>query len=340
MEWGGRFPFLTIRDQVAAQAAFADALGIDRFAAVVGGSMGGMHALEWAIGLPERVERVAVLAAPPASTADQIALNSVQTEAVRSDPRFRGGDYYDAADGEGPHRGLALARRMALLNYRSAGELNERFGRSWQSDVSPLGAHGRFAVESYLDFHGNRFPRRFDANSYIRLVDAMSSHDVGRGRGGVEAALATITAPTLVLGIDSDRLYPIGDQERIARAVPTTLDGPGPVVLASAFGHDAFLIEREAVGRAIAPPAEPSERRAPGGAVRPTMGAGRDRMTIEEQRIGTMTAERASAVRASAAARRHRSPAPTGCGSRSSTTTGSSSKDSPPGSAPRGAAST
>ncbi|MCU1474421.1 homoserine O-acetyltransferase [Amnibacterium sp.] len=251
-EWGGRFPFLTIRDQVAAQAAFADALGIERFAAIVGGSMGGMHALEWAVGLPDRVERVAVLAAPAASTADQIALNSVQTEAVRADPRFHGGDYYDAADGEGPHRGLALARRMALLNYRSPGELNERFGRSWQSEVSPLGAHGRFAVESYLDFHGNRFPRRFDANSYIRLVDAMSSHDVGRGRGGVEAALGGISAPTLVLGIDSDRLYPLADQQRIARAVPTSLDGPAPLVLSSPFGHDAFLIERDAVGAAIA----------------------------------------------------------------------------------------
>ena len=140
---------------------------------------------------------------------------------------------------------------MALLNYRSPGELNERFGRSWQSEVSPLGAHGRFAVESYLDFHGNRFPRRFDANSYIRLVDAMSSHDVGRDRGGVEAALARVTAPTLVLGIDSDRLYPLADQQRIARAVPTALDGPDPVVLSSPFGHDAFLIEREAVGAAL-----------------------------------------------------------------------------------------
>ena len=98
---------------------------------------------------------------------------------------------------------------MALLNYRSQSELNERFGRSWQSGVSPLGHHGRFAVESYLDFHGNRFTRRFDANSYIRLVDAMSSHDIGRGRDGIEAALGAFTGPALVLGIDSDRLYPV-----------------------------------------------------------------------------------------------------------------------------------
>jgi homoserine O-acetyltransferase len=250
-EWGGRFPYLTIRDQVAAQVAFTDAIGVERWAAVIGGSMGGMHALEWAVGQPDRLERVAVLAAPAASSADQIALNSVQTEAVRADPRFRGGDYYGAPDGDGPHAGLALARRMALLNYRSPGELNARFRRSWQSGVSPLGRGGRYAVESYLDFHGNRFVRRFDANSYIRLVDAMSSHDVGRDRGGVQAALRRVTAPMLVLGIDSDRLYPVEDQEVIAAAVPTALDGPTPHVLRSDFGHDGFLIERELVGRAL-----------------------------------------------------------------------------------------
>ncbi|MDQ1122899.1 homoserine O-acetyltransferase [Microbacterium trichothecenolyticum] len=166
-EWASRFPYLTIRDQVAAQALLADALGIERWFAVVGGSMGGMHALEWAVGHPDRVARSAILSAPPVTTADQIALNSVQLDTVRMDPRFAGGGYYDAGDGDGPHRGLALARRMALLNYRSPTELNQRFQRSWQSGVSPLGRGGRFAVESYLDFHGNKFTRRFDANSYL-----------------------------------------------------------------------------------------------------------------------------------------------------------------------------
>ena len=250
-EWGGRFPYLTIRDQVAAQSRLADRLDIGVWAAVIGGSMGGMHALEWAVDVPDRVQRLGVLAAPAASSADQIALNSVQTEAVRADPRFRGGDYYGAADGDGPHRGLALARRMALLNYRSPNELNARFERTWQSDVSPLGHHGRFAVESYLDFHGNRFTRRFDANSYIRLVDAMSSHDVGRGRGGVAPALARVGATTLVLGIDSDRLYPVEDQRVVAAGIRHTLDGPEPLVLESDFGHDGFLIERGQVGAAV-----------------------------------------------------------------------------------------
>ncbi|MDN4614493.1 homoserine O-acetyltransferase [Leifsonia sp. F6_8S_P_1B] len=247
-EWGPRFPFTTIRDQVNAQASLADALGIDRWAAVVGGSMGGMQALEWAVMFPERVERLAVLAAPPFSTADQIALNSVQIEAVRTDPLFRGGLYYDAGDGDGPHRGLALARRMALLNYRSPDELNERFERAWQSGISPLGGGGRFAVESYLDFHGNKFTRRFDANSYITLVQAMNSHDVGRGRGGLAAALSRVTARTLVLGVDSDRLFPVEGQQLIAAHLPDTIDGRVPVVIRSDFGHDAFLIEDDAVG--------------------------------------------------------------------------------------------
>ncbi|WP_378146832.1 homoserine O-acetyltransferase [Cnuibacter sp. UC19_7] len=249
VEWGTSFPYTTIRDQVAAQRAVAQHLGIDRWAAVIGGSMGGMHALEWAVSHPDEVERLAVIAAPASSSADQIALNSVQMEAVRTDPLFHDGAYYDEIDGEGPHRGLALARRMALLNYRSPSELNDRFQRSWQSGISPLGHGGRFAVESYLDFHGNKFTRRFDANSYITLVEAMNSHDVGRGRGGVVEALQSVTATSLVLGIDSDRLFPVADQELIARHLPRTIHGSAPVVLESPFGHDGFLIEFDEVGR-------------------------------------------------------------------------------------------
>lgn len=246
-EWASRFPYLTIRDQVAAQIRLADELGIDTWAAVIGGSMGGMHALEWAVMEPQRVERLAVLSSPPVTTADQLALNFVQLETVRMDPRFAGGEYYDAALGEGPHRGLALARRMALLNYRSPIELNQRFQRSWQSGVSPLGHGGRFAVESYLDFHGNKFTRRFDANSYITVVEAMNSHDIGRDRGGVEEALHTVTAKSLVIGIDTDRLFPVDGQQRIARSIPNLIDDEA-IVLASDFGHDGFLIETDEVG--------------------------------------------------------------------------------------------
>ena len=176
----------------------------------------------------------------------------MQLEAVRSDPAFRGGAYYDAPDGDGPTRGLSLARRMAMLNYRTPTELNHRFERSWQSSLDPLGGGGRFAVESYLDFHGNKFTRRFDANSYLVLTEAMNSHDIGRGRGGVDAALERITAASLVLGIDSDRYFSLDGQREIARRLARSVHGPEPVVLRSDYGHDAFLIEDDAVGSAIA----------------------------------------------------------------------------------------
>ncbi|MEO6944245.1 MAG: homoserine O-acetyltransferase [Lacisediminihabitans sp.] len=251
-EWGARFPYLTIRDQVLAQVAFSDLLGIGRWAAVIGGSMGGMHSLEWAVGHPDRMERVAIIAAPTISSADQIALNSVQIEAIKMDPRFEDGDYYEAADGDGPYRGLALARRMALLNYRSPSELNDRFQRSWQSSISPLGSSGKFAVESYLDFHGNKFTRRFDANSYVTLVEAMNSHDIGRDRGGVSEALARVTAKSLVLGIDSDRLFPVEYQVLIASGLTANIDGGNAVIIHSPFGHDGFLIEDDLVGPELA----------------------------------------------------------------------------------------
>lgn len=247
-EYGASFPQLTIRDQANAFVELGKQLGIEKWHSLIGGSMAGMHALEMVIENPAITERLAILAAPPFSTADQIALNTVQLEAIRSDSNFAGGDYYDAKPGFGPHKGLALARRMALLNYRSPAELNERFGRSWQSQVSPLTENGKYAVESYLDFHGNKFVRRFDANSYITLVSAMNSHDVGRGRESVEKALGKITCPTLVLGIDSDRLFPVAGQQIIADNISGPLYGGELQVLSSEFGHDGFLIEIEEVG--------------------------------------------------------------------------------------------
>jgi homoserine O-acetyltransferase/O-succinyltransferase len=247
-EYGPSFPQLTIRDQVAAFLKLSDQLGIASYFAIIGGSMAGMHALEIAIEHPDRLQRLGILAAPPYSTADQIALNTVQLEAIRSDSGFAAGWYYDAKPGFGPHKGLALARRMALLNYRSPKELNERFARSWQSQVSPLTERGKYAVESYLDFHGNKFVRRFDANSYITLVSAMNSHDVGRDRGSVEQALAMITCPTLVVGVDSDRLFPVSGQELIANHVSGELVGGQLQLIQSEYGHDGFLIEAEEVG--------------------------------------------------------------------------------------------
>ena len=251
-EYGPEFPTLTIRDQARSVKLLAEELEISRWAAVVGGSMAGMHAMELAIEFPESVGRLALLAAPPFSTADQIAYNSLQLEAIRSDPAWAAGRYYDAKAGEGPHRGLALARRMAMMGYRSPDELNERFGRSWQSQVSPILGKGKFAVESYLDFHGNKFVRRFDANSYLILVSAMSSHDVGRDRASVDAALSQINCPTLLLGISSDRQFPLSGQQHIASSIAGKLVGGAVEVLDSEYGHDGFLIETDRVAVALA----------------------------------------------------------------------------------------
>jgi homoserine O-acetyltransferase/O-succinyltransferase len=248
IEFGSRFPFLSIRDQVNAQKLFSEQLGINQWHAVIGGSMGGMHSLEWGVMYPEAMKNLAVIAAPPISTADQIALNCVQIEAIKTDPAFKDGNFYEARAGQGPHRGLALARRMALLNYRSPSELNDRFQRSWQSSVNPLGGGGRFAVESYLDFHGNKFTRRFDANSYITLVNAMNSHDVARGRGTLREALSAVKARTLIAGIDSDRLFPISGQAEIAANLNCEVVGGGLQTITSEYGHDGFLIEKDLVG--------------------------------------------------------------------------------------------
>jgi homoserine O-acetyltransferase/O-succinyltransferase len=242
-EFGTLFPYITIRDQVNAQREMAHLIGIKKWHAVLGGSVGAMHALEWAIMYPDEVKRVGVIAGPPALTADQIALNSIQIQAIKSDPAYANGSYYDAKPGFGPHQGLALARRMAILNYRSPSELNDRFHRAWQSGVSPLGGGGRWAVESYLDFHSNKFTRRFDANSYITLVEAMNSHDVGRGRESLQAALASVKAKSIVVGISSDRLFPIEDQQLIADHIGGEVIGGGLQVIESEFGHDGFLIE-------------------------------------------------------------------------------------------------
>lgn len=247
--YGSRFPFVTTRDQVAVEARLAERLGIRRWALVVGGSMGGMRALEWAVTHPSRVGRLLVLATTAAATGDQIAWCSPQLAAIRSDPRFRGGDYYDAPAGDGPHHGLGIARRIAHATYRSGAELNLRFGRLPQPGESPLGGGGRYAVESYLDHHAEKLVRRFDANSYLVLTEAMNAHDVGRGRGGVAAALGRVTARSAVVAIESDRLYPVELNAEIAAGIP---DCAPPNVLPSPFGHDAFLIESQAVARVVA----------------------------------------------------------------------------------------
>jgi len=246
--WGSRFPLLTVRDQVAAELRLADLLGIDAWALVIGASMGGHRVLEWAATAPDRVDAVAAIATCAQTSGDQIAGFHTQLAAILADPRYRDGDYYDVPDGDGPHVGLGIARQIAHQTYRSALELDTRFGRVPQGAEDPLEG-GRFAVQSYLDHHGDKLARRFDANTYVTLTRTMITHDLGRDRGGVEAALAQVTARALVIAVDSDRLFTPAQSERVAAGIP----GAGPVrYVRSDYGHDGFLIEEDQVGRHVA----------------------------------------------------------------------------------------
>ena len=254
--YGSRFPRITIRDQVAVESRLLMALGIREVAAVLGGSMGGMRALEWLVEQPLPVRSGVLLATGARATADQIATQTAQIACITADPQWRGGNYHDAPAGRGPHVGMGLARRFAHLTYRSESDLDLRFGVHVQPGEEPLGPvaagvspeAGRFAIQSYLDHHADKLARRFDAGTYVALTDAMNTHDVGRGRGGIAAALSRVAAPVTIAGITSDRLYPLRQQEELARLISTASD---LVIIDSAVGHDAFLTEIETVSQVI-----------------------------------------------------------------------------------------
>jgi homoserine O-acetyltransferase/O-succinyltransferase len=243
--WGSRFPRITVRDQVEADVAALAALGIEQVAAVVGGSMGGARALEWIVSHPDAVRAGLVLAVSARSTADLIGHLETQIATIKADPNWQGGDYYDT--GRKPDAGMSLARRFAQLTYRGEVELDTRFGNDAQGDEDPL-TGGRYAVQSYLEHQGAKLVDRFDAGTYVALTDALSTHDVGRGRGGVDAALRGCPVPVVVGGITSDRLYPLRLQEELADLMPGCT---GLQVVESIYGHDGFLVESEAVGELI-----------------------------------------------------------------------------------------
>jgi len=243
--WGSRFPATTIRDQVAADLAALAALGITEVAAVVGGSMGGARALEWIVGHPHTVRAGLLLAVGARATADQIGTQSTQIAAITADPHWQGGDYHGT--GRSPEAGLDVARRIAHLTYRGEAELDRRFANTAQDGEDPA-AGGRYAVQSYLEHQGGKLVSRFDAGSYVTLTDALSSHDVGRGRGGVAAALRGCPVPAVVGGITSDRLYPLRLQQELADLLPGCDELS---VIDADYGHDSFLLEADAVAALI-----------------------------------------------------------------------------------------
>lgn len=238
--WGARFPRLTIRDQVRAQIALADALGIRRIRLVIGGSMGGLQALEWAVLDPKRVQAVASIAASGRHSPWCIAWSEAQRQALAADPRWRGGDYdpYDP-----PRAGLAAARAIAMITYRTPLSLQRRFARRQGSEV--FGGRskrpGEPAVSGWLAHHGEQLVARFDANTYALLTHAMDSHDLARGRGEYRQVLAGIAQPTLVVSIPSDALYVPAEQRELADALPNATLAE----LESEHGHDGFLIDAQ-----------------------------------------------------------------------------------------------
>lgn len=243
--WGSRFPFVTIKDSVRLEARLAAQLNIATWHAVIGGSMGGARALEYAVQFPDAVKNLVVMAATGQSSAEQIAFAQVQTEAIRLDPQFAGGDYY--LNEARPDAGLGLARRLAHITYRSEAEMEHRFGRHAQDGEVPAGItqgpRGRYQVESYLDHQASKLVNRFDANSYLLLTEALMSHDVARGFASYQEALARLEhVNVLVAAVSSDRLYFPEQSEKLAAA----LVKPKPVhYIQSPIGHDGFLTDAQ-----------------------------------------------------------------------------------------------
>ena len=246
--YGSRFPDITIRDIVRAQAKVADHLGVRQWHAVIGGSMGGMQVLEWAAMFPERVLRIAPIATALEASSQQIAWSAVGRSALALDPRWRGGDYYDAEPGDGPYAGLAIARAIAQIHYRSDESFQERFGRALVKKDSLFGLWDRFQVESYLDYHGEKLVRRFDANSYLVLNRAMDTHDLARGRISMEEAVKRISATVATASISTDSLYPPHQQSEIQRLILGAGGECAYVEIDDSNGHDGFLLAAEGVG--------------------------------------------------------------------------------------------
>lgn len=244
--WGSRFPQITVLDQVRAEVALMDALQIDSVAAVLGGSMGGARSLEWVIEYPERVRSALILAVGARASADQIGTQTTQIAAIAADSNWQGGDYHGT--GRAPIDGLAVARRIAHMYYRNELELDERFANSPQADEDPL-TGGRYAVQSYLEHQADKLVRRFDPGSYVVLSEVLNHHDVGRGRGGVEAALRSCDVPVIIGGIDSDRLYPLRQQVELADLMPGCVGGLH--VVHSENGHDGFLTEYDSISELL-----------------------------------------------------------------------------------------
>ena len=235
--YGASFPAITIRDMVRLQAELIKYLGIKSLQLVIGGSLGGMQVLEWALLYPEIVKAIAPIATSGRHSAWCIGLSEAQRQAIYNDPNWKGGNYTDE---QPPNQGLAVARMMAMSTYRYWHSFTERFGREYDASAD------QYAIASYLQHHGQKLVERFDANTYITITQAMDSHDIAQGQD-YESVLQSIKQPALVVAIDSDILYPPVEQQELADLMPNAQ----LVWLKSTYGHDAFLVETAELNQLI-----------------------------------------------------------------------------------------
>lgn len=248
--FASRFPVITIADMVAAQARLLDHLGIETLAAVIGGSMGGMQALTWAVEHPARARKVVAIATAARHSAQNIAFHEVGRQAIMADPKWLGGQYAPDAP---PAAGLAVARMAAHITYLSEAGLTEKFGRRLQNrDAVSFGFDADFQVESYLRHQGLAFVERFDANSYLYITRAMDYFDLAQPHGGnLARAFAGTQSRFCLVSFTSDWLYPTAESRRIVHALNAAGAAVSFVELESPFGHDAFLLDAPEMNRVI-----------------------------------------------------------------------------------------
>jgi homoserine O-acetyltransferase len=243
--YGTDFPVITVADMVRTERAFLDALGIDRLAAVAGGSLGGMQAFEWSILYPDQVDAVVAIASTHALQPQGMAWNAIARESIMRDPAWQGGHYYGT--GTAPEAGLGVARMVGHVTYLSAEALDDKFGRRLQSsdDIRYTLTEPEFQVESYLRHQANSFVRRFDANTYLYTSRALTYFDLARQHGGgsLTQALKGVAARTLLIAFSSDWLYPPAASEEVATALRSLGKPVEFEVIEAPYGHDCFLLE-------------------------------------------------------------------------------------------------
>jgi homoserine O-acetyltransferase len=242
--WGATFPVVTVEDWVNSQVRLADYLGIQQLAAIVGGSLGGMQALQWTIAYPERVRHALVIASAPNLTAQNIAFNEVARQAIITDPEFHEGDYYNK--GVLPRRGLRIARMLGHITYLSDDAMGAKFGRKLRDGHIKYGFDVEFEMESYLRYQGDKFAGEFDANSYLRMTRALDYFDPALEHGGdLSAALAKVKSDFLVVSFTSDWRFSPGRSREIVKALLDNELSVSYAEVTAAHGHDAFLMPDE-----------------------------------------------------------------------------------------------